>query len=141
MLEISYMAERILIFGDTSGMTEKDISSFVTIAHCSNGGRFDGPIEERAKQILKTLAQHREQKDNGQYVVIVIDSDPLALAKATKTVAANGDSLQADILQYITMIQLGTQQGSDRVDQATGLRIAHLPRPLFAYPTHPTPAS
>lgn len=94
--------------------------------------------QERAKQILQICKLHKKQQGEGLY--LILDNNPHTLAESAKLMATNDNGIPQDILKSITIINLGTKQGSDQIDQETRLRIICLPHPVIPFPMHTTPA-
>lgn len=98
-----------------------------------------GSTQERAEQILQLCALHRKQHGEGLY--LILDSNPHALAESAELIATNDNGIPQDILKSITIINLGTKQSFDQIDQETRLRIVYLPHPVIPFPIHTTPAT
>lgn len=123
------MKDRIIFFGDRSGINPNAIRHFIATTQCSFEGNFPCPVEERAKQIMEICRQKE-----GLYHII--DSDPIGFAKATRSIG-----LRVSASNSITVIKPGSTESYDKIDDATGLRIVSLPYSLSRFPTHPTPSS
>lgn len=148
--------ERIVVFGDITGIPADKIRQFMATieaaGHLRYGGSYPSCLDSSELLTMagitpdpasitpcRTVQERVEQILNNPSLagsaILIVDRDPQAFIEAARSVR-----LTDPTSKHVTVINLTHPwQAHDLRDPITGIRVVTLP--LYCYPTHPTPAS
>ncbi len=154
--------ERVIVFGDTTGIKPKDIQTILEATHPTLVGIYprhdeqldDTVLTEEAEQTLinagipnpphPVICSSTEElisnmagqlPANNQSQLYIVDRQPNLLIEGIRK------SPEKDLFRSATLLALPPANHIDYTDPETGVRVVSFPDTPYRFPTHPTPDS